>query len=90
MTKEEKAKHVWICLFCGTPYEHKKEAEQCWEAHSELTVDYVWGGIGSGSDMPKEVIIKKNERGYITEIATYTLEGIRKVKMRERKIVKKE
>lgn len=83
MTKEEKARQVWMCTFCGAPYETEREAEQCWESHTELTWEPVWGGIGSGSDMPVECIIKKMERGYITEIAVYVLKDLKKgLKMR--------
>lgn len=83
-----KAKNVWICTFCGTPYDTQGEAEQCWESHSELTIEYVWGGIGSQTDMPIECIIKKHERGMITEIGTYVLKEVKKVQMRERQIGK--
>jgi len=89
MAKEEKAQHVWMCTYCGTPYETEKQAEQCWESHSDLTFEPVWGGIGSGTDMPVEVIIKKHERGFITEIASYTLDNRKKVRMRERSKVGK-
>lgn len=88
MSEEEKAKQVWMCTFCGSPHETKEQASQCWESHSELLIDYVWGGIGTGHDMPVECIIKKYERGYITEIATYKLDQIKKVKMRVRRIEK--
>lgn len=87
--EEEKARQVWICTFCGSPYESKKEAEQCWNSHSELTIEYIWGGIGSGTDMPLECLIKKIERGYVTEIATYERKSIKKVKMKMRRIEEK-
>lgn len=87
--QEEKAKQVWMCTFCGAPHETKEQAEQCWESHTELTIDYIYGGIGS-DEMPVECIIKKHERGYVTKIATYVLKEVEEVKMRERKIVKKE
>jgi len=84
MAEEKKAQHVWMCTYCGTPYETEKQAEQCWESHSDLTFEPIWGGIGSGTDMPAEVVIKKHERGFITEIATYVLDNRKKVRMRER------
>jgi hypothetical protein len=80
--KEEKAIHAWVCAFCGKAYEYQQEAERCYDSHQELVWEPVWGGIGSGSDMPLECIIKKIERGFITEIATYTLSQRKKVKMR--------
>ena len=83
-TISEKAVNGWICKFCGTVYQSQKEAESCWDAHTELTIDYVWGGIGS-SDMPKECVIKKHEGGYITKIATYELKTVDKVNIRERR-----
>lgn len=86
---EEDPKGKWkagyICTYCGTFYDSKEKASQCWESHEELTWEPVWGGIGSGSDLPVEVIIKRHQRGMITEIATYKLADSKKVKMRERK-----
>lgn len=87
---EEKAKQVWICMFCATPYETEEEASKCWGSHSHLTIDYVYGGIGSGTDMPEECVIKKHERGFITQIATYTLKEVKNVRMRDRNFGKKE
>jgi len=87
MTEEqdEKAKNVWICTFCGSPHETKEQAEKCWEGHSDMTVDYIWPGIGGG-DMPLECIIKKHERGYVTKIATYVKKEEKEVQIRERRI----
>lgn len=85
--KEEKAKQVWMCTYCGAPHETKEQAEQCWESHSELTIDYIWGGIGGG-DMPAECVIKKHERGYVTKIAVYLKKEEKEVLLRERKIEK--
>jgi len=88
--QEDKAKNVWICTFCGTPYDTEQEATKCWESHNELTIEYIWGGIGSKTDMPIECIIKKHERGMITEIGTYELKEVKQVKMRERQIEKRD
>lgn len=83
---EGKWKLRYICTYCGTPFETAKQAEQCWQSHSELTWEPVWGGIGSGSDMPIELIVKRHERGMITEIAVYKLESKKKVMFKEKKI----
>jgi len=88
MISDERAKQVWMCTFCATPHETKEQAEQCWESHSELTIDYIFGGIGGG-DMPLECVIKKHERGYITKIATYTKKEEVEVQMREKRSVKR-
>jgi len=53
------------------------------------SVDYIWAGIGSGSEFPRECLIKKHERGMITKIATYTLKEIKNVKMRDREFGKR-
>lgn len=88
LNEEQKAKQVWICTFCGAPYETEQEATKCWESHSELTIEYIWAGIGSKSDMPAECIIKKHERGWITEIASYILKEVKQVKMRDKEFGK--
>ena len=89
MTKGEKALQAWICTFCGSPHETEEQAEHCWESHIDLRIEYIYGGIGSKSDMPSECIIKKHERGYVTEIATYERTSLKKVKFRERKSIGK-
>ena len=85
---DERAKQVWICTFCSSPHETEKQATQCWGSHSDLTIDYIFGGIGAG-DMPLECVIKKHERGFVTKIATYTKTEEVEVKMRERRIAKR-
>jgi len=87
---EGKWKACYICTFCGTPYESKEEACQCWASHSSFTIEYIYGGIGSETDMPIECIIKKNERGFITEIGTYKLENVVKVNIKAKKDETKE
>lgn len=79
----------YICSFCGAPYKTKREAIQCWNSHSELTIEYVWGGIGEQSDFPVECVIKQQKRGIITKIASYELKEITPAEIRARKVEKK-
>ncbi len=81
---EKKAKQMWVCTFCGAPWESEGEAEQCWNSHTELTIDYIWSGIG-GEEMPLECIIKKHVRGFITKIAVYERKNVQEVKIREKR-----
>lgn len=80
---EGKWRAGYICTFCQALHRTKEEATKCWESHSSLTWEPVWGGIGSGSDIPVECIIKKHERGMITEVAVYKLESRKKVRIKE-------
>jgi len=84
MEGNEKAVRKWLCTFCGSPHDTEKQAEQCWNSHTELTIDYIFGGIGGG-EMPHECIIKKHERGRITKIATYKKVEVRDVNIMEKR-----
>ena len=82
--KEDKAINAWVCTFCGTPYPTQAQAEQCFDGHSELSIDYVFGGIGDESGLPIECIIKRRERGFVTKIATYKRSEVKDTYYRER------
>jgi len=86
---EGKWKMGYQCTYCGTLYNTKEEARKCWESHMEMIAEYVWGGIGTG-EFPIEVLVKKNERGVITQIATYKRVSIDNVNIRVKEHDRKE
>lgn len=81
---------AYVCTYCGTAHGSKESASQCWNSHTELTWEPIWGGIGSESDFPQEILLKRHERGFVTEIATYKKESIDKVHIREKRKNEKE
>jgi len=83
MEKEgnEKYRTGFACNVCGTLYDTKEEAEQCWDSHVYMTLDYV---NVLGQEMPAEVIVKKHEGGWVIRIASYSLKEVKEVKMREK------
>jgi len=80
---KDKVIHGYVCLWCKNVWETASEAEKCYDSHIHLTIEYLWGGIGSG-EMPLECIVKKHEKGSTVEIATYKLEEKKKVMIRDK------
>jgi len=70
--------HGFQCMFCGEIYERKEEAENCWERHIEYTTEPLYN---MSDEYPVEILVKKIEGGFYTEIATYVLEKKEKVKL---------
>ena len=69
----------WRCNYCGEIYPTKEEAEQCWERHTRFVFQPVFE---LGKEFPTEVLIKKIEGNYYTEIGTYELTHLERVKIR--------
>jgi len=80
---KDKVKHGFVCTWCKNVWETPIEAEKCYDSHVYLTIEYIYGGIGS-SEMPLECIVKKHEKGIVTKIATYTKQEEKKVNMRDK------
>jgi hypothetical protein len=74
----EKVRYVegWRCEFCGEIYATKEEAEMCWDRHIRFEMQPVFS---MQEEFPVEVLVKKIEGNYYTEIATYELKKKEKV-----------
>lgn len=86
--KEDKVRYVqgWRCEFCGEIYPTKEEAETCWERHVQFEIQPLFS---LNEEFPTEVLVKKIEGNYYTEIATYELAKKEKVSI-ERKVRKED
>lgn len=69
----------WQCTFCGEVYPTKGEAEKCWENHIKFQFEPIFF---IGEEFPTEVLVKKVEGNYYTEIGTYPLQKKEKVRIR--------
>lgn len=80
---KDKVIHGFVCKWCKNVWDTSDEAEKCYDSHVFLTIEYVWGGIGSG-EMPLECIVKKHTKGVIKKIATYTKQEEKEVNIRDK------
>jgi len=76
--EEEKIRevHGFQCQFCGTILPTKEEAELCWQRHIQFQFEPLFT---LEQEFPIEILIKKMEGSFYTEVATYVYEKKEKV-----------
>lgn len=68
----------WQCTFCKEIWSTEEEARLCYDNHSSYDIQVSPFKEG---EYPVEVLIKKVEGGYYTEVATYEYKEVEKIRI---------